>query len=85
MARILQNYLKWVDSLTKETRYKVQHKTQQQEAENLAKNVKSTTQGQGYPLFTVYLLKLSISEMFKLRTDYKIISTFVHCAKLICF
>lgn len=35
----------------------------QQEADNLAKNVKSTTQGQGYLLFTVYLLKLPISDV----------------------
>lgn len=40
MASILQNYIKCVDSEIKETRYKVQHKTQQQEVDNLAKNIR---------------------------------------------
>lgn len=71
MANILQNYIKFV----------IQHKTHQQEADNLAKNVRVQHRAQDYPLFTVYLLELHVSD--KLRTDYKI--TFVHCAKLFCF
>lgn len=47
----------------KETRYKVQHKTQQQEADNLAKKCQSTTQGPGYLLFTVYLAELHTSDV----------------------
>ena len=47
----------------KETRYKVQHKTQQQEADNLAKKSQSTTQGPGYLLFTVHLPELHTSDV----------------------
>lgn len=68
----------------KETRYKVQHKTQQQEADNLAKKVRVQHRAQA----TCYLLctyQNYILQMCQLKTDYYIFYTFVHCAKLICF